>query len=168
MAGIPCRTPWPWAAVPRRFPGSSVRRGYLRNAFPAPPKRFLTTVPFFNWHKVLLGILALSECKALGPKPRWSCRVGRRREVFVYSSHRRWALFISRAPLRCLTAGMAFPPQTFRRVSGRGTHGKVHQEIKAVKVVFPHTTAAGLRVVVYSLAVIPGHGISFSEGPFAP
>lgn len=141
MAGIPCRTPWPWGAVPRCFPrllrpphNQSV---YLRNAFPTPgPKRFLTTMPFFNWHKVLLGILALSEWKALGPKTRWSCGVRRRREVFVYNLHWHWALLINQASLRCLAAGRTFSSQTFLFVSGRGAHGKVHQEIKAVKVVF--------------------------------
>lgn len=56
--------------------------------------------------------------------------------MFVYNSHWHWALLINQALLRCLAAGMTFSPQTFLFVSGRGAHGKVHQEIKAVKVVF--------------------------------
>lgn len=49
-------------ALPPAPPSSSRPERLSANAFPTPgPKRFLTTVPFFNWHKVLLGILALSE-----------------------------------------------------------------------------------------------------------
>lgn len=173
MAGIPCCTPWPWGAVPRRFPqllrpphDPSV---YLQNAFPTPgPKRFLTTVPFFNWHKVLLGILALSEWKALGPKTRWSCGVGRRREVFVYNSHRHWALLINQASLRCLAAGVTFSPQTFLFVSGRGAHGKVHQEIKAVKVVF-HTRQLRVYVLLCTVSLSsPDAAFPSPEGPSLP
>lgn len=128
MAGIPRRTPWPRGAGPRRFPRllhPPRDRGVdLQNTFPTPgPKRFLTTVPFFNWHKVLLGILALSECEALGPKTRRSCGVGRRREVFVYNlHHRHCALLINRASLRRLPAGVTFFSSNFSFLSLREEH----------------------------------------------
>lgn len=135
--------------------------------FPTPgPEQFLTTMPFFIWHKVFLGILALSEWRAFGPKTHWSRRVGRRREVFVYSSPRHRALSINRPSLRCLAAGMTFFSSNFSFcLWERGAHGKVSQEIKAAKVLFSHTTAAGLRVVVYSPPVIPFPPL---EGPLLP
>lgn len=148
--------------------GSEALLSAPHGTFPTPgPEQLLTTMPFFIWHKVFLGILALSEWRAFGPKTRRSHRVGRRREVFVYSSPRHWALSINQPSLTCLAAGMRwlFSPQTFPFVSGRGAHGKVCQEIKAAKVVFSHTTAAGLRVVVYSS---PCHPISSFGGAFSP
>lgn len=156
-------------ALPPAPPSSSRPERLSANAFPTPgPKRFLTTVPFFNWHKVLLGILALSEWKALGPKTRWSCGVGRRREVFVYNSHRHWALLINQASLRCLAAGVTFCPQTFLFVSGRGAHGKVHQEIKAAKVVF-HTRQLRVYVLLCTVSLSsPDAAFPSPEGPSLP
>jgi len=53
-------------------------------------------------------------------------------------------------------------------VSERGAHGKVHQEIKAAKVIFLTPQLWVYVVVVYRLPVSPGRGISFSGGVFAP
>lgn len=99
----------PPRACPARAPGLRLWNGFATSG----PTWFLTTVPFFNWHKVVLGILAPPKWKALGPKTHWSCGVGRRREVFVYNLHQRWALLINQASLRCLAAGRDFSHQTF-------------------------------------------------------
>lgn len=83
--------------------------------------------------------------------------------MFVYNSHRHWALLINRASLRWL-----FSPQTFLFVSGRGAHGKVRQEIKAVKVVF---LTQQLRVYVLLCTVSlssPDAAFPSPEGPSLP
>lgn len=107
---------WPeYLAVPpgpeEQYRGASLAP---HGTFPTPgPEQFLTTVPVFIWHQVFLGILALLERRAFGPKTRRSRRVGRRREVFVYSSPCHQALSINQPSLRCLAAGMTFFSSNF-------------------------------------------------------
>lgn len=63
--------------------------------------------------KSSLGFWHCQSERAFGPKTRRCRRVGRRREVFVYSSPRHRALSINQPSLRCLAAGMAFFSSNF-------------------------------------------------------
>lgn len=164
-------SPLPWGAVPRRFPRSSI----LLTTERLSAKRFS-----YCWAKAVSNnhaFLQLAQSPpwdfgTLGVKSAWSTNT-----LILWGEEKKGSVCLQLAPALGspnkpgfvkMAAGMTFSPQTFLFVSGRGTHGKVHQEIKAVKVVF---LTQQLRVYVLLCTVSlssPDAAFPSPEGPSLP